>query len=62
MTYFSIVSFLDDDLVKGLLALILIAIASEGKSNLPPFFLVALADGIYANSRDGWGKNSLCGE
>jgi hypothetical protein len=62
MTYFSIVSFLDDDLVKGLLALILIAIASEGKSNLLPFFPVALADGIYANSGDGWGENSLCGE
>jgi hypothetical protein len=59
---FSTPSFLVDDLVKGLLALASTTVVGEGKSNLLPFVPVALADGISANSRVGWGGNSLCGE
>jgi hypothetical protein len=62
MSSFSTPSFLVDDLVKGLLALASTTVASKGKSNLFPFVLVALADGISANSRAGWGEKSLCGE
>jgi hypothetical protein len=62
MSSFSTLSFLDDDLVKGLLDLGSIVVAGEGKSNLLPFFPVSLADGISANSGVGWGENSLCGE
>jgi hypothetical protein len=59
---FSTVSFLVDDLVKGLLALVSTATVGEGKSNFLPFFPVVLAEGISANSGVGWGENSLCGE
>jgi hypothetical protein len=62
MTSFSTVSFLVDDLVKGLLDLTSTAVAGEGKSNLLPFLPVALANGISANSRAGWGENTLCGD
>jgi hypothetical protein len=59
---FSILSFFADDLVKFLLTLVSTTRDGDEKSNLLPFVLVALADGIYANSRAGWGGNSLCGE
>jgi hypothetical protein len=62
MTSFSTVSFLADDLVKGLLVLVSTAAVGEGKCNLLLFFHVALADGISANSGASWGENSLCGE
>jgi hypothetical protein len=62
MTSFSTVSFLVDDLVKGLLALISTAIAGEGKSNFLPFLPMALVDGISASFGAGWGENSLSGE
>ena len=62
MSYFSILSFFVDDLVKGLLTLALTAIDGEGKSNLLPFGPVALVDGVFSDSRDGLGENSLCGE
>jgi hypothetical protein len=62
MSYFSTLSFLDDALVKGLLALASTVVAGEGKSNLLPFVAVALFDGVYVNYRAGWGETSLCGE
>jgi hypothetical protein len=62
MTSFSTVSFLVDDLVKGLLDLISTVVAGERESNFFPFFPMALADGISANSGAGWGENSFCGE
>jgi hypothetical protein len=62
MSSFSTLSFLVDDLVKGLLTLVSTATDGDGKSNLLPFVPADLTDGISANSRVGWGENSLCGE
>ena len=59
MTSFSTLSFLTNDLVKGLLALASTAVAGEGKSNLLPFVHVALADGSFVISGAGWGEKSL---
>jgi hypothetical protein len=58
----SAISFLVDDLVKGLLDLVSIAIVGEGKSNFLPFFTVFLDEGTSSSSGAGWGENSLCGE
>jgi hypothetical protein len=62
MTSCSTVSFLANDLVKGLLVWVSTAIVSEGKSNLVPFLPLVLAEGISANSGASCGKNYLCGE
>jgi hypothetical protein len=56
MTYYSMFSFLDNDLVKGLLDLVSTIVVGEGKSNLLPFFPVLLDEGISANSGAGWVK------
>jgi hypothetical protein len=53
MTSCSAVSFLVDDLVKGLLALVSTAVVGEGKSKFLPFFPMVLAEGIYSSSRAG---------
>ena len=56
------VSFLADDLVKGLLALVSTAAVGEGKSNFLPILSMVLAEGIFSSSGAGWGENSLYGE
>jgi hypothetical protein len=53
MTSCSIVSFLADDLVKGLLSLVSIAAVGEGKSNFLPFLPMVLAEGISSSSGAG---------
>jgi hypothetical protein len=58
----SAISFLVDDLVKGLLDLVSTAAVDEGKSNFLSFLHVVLAQGISSSYRAGWGENSLCGE
>jgi len=54
-----VVSFLVDDLMKGLLALASTATVGEGKSNFLPLFIVVLAEGISVNFGVGWHENSL---
>jgi hypothetical protein len=52
----------DGDLVKGLLGPSSTATIDEGNSNLLLFVLVALVDGVSADSGAGLGEKSLCGE
>jgi hypothetical protein len=52
-----------DDLVKGILPLILTAGGEEGKSSFFPFLDVALVEeGTSSNPGGGGGEKSLCGE
>jgi hypothetical protein len=62
MYSFSTLSFFVDDLVKGLLDLASIVVASKGKSNLLPFVPVALVDGVSTIKGAGLCEKSLCGE
>ena len=52
-----------DDLVKGLLILILVVGAGEGKCNFLPLLVVVLVDeGTFSNSSAGRGEKYLFGE
>jgi hypothetical protein len=62
MTSCSSFSFLDYDLVKGLLALVSIVAEGEGKSNFLLLLLVVLAEVTSSNYGFGWGESSFCGE
>jgi hypothetical protein len=52
-----------DDLVKGLLILVLDVEGDEEKCSFFPFFVVVLVEeGTSSNSGAGGGERSLCGE
>jgi hypothetical protein len=52
-----------DDLVKGILSLILVVGEGEGKRNFFPFFDVTLVEyGTSSSPGGGGGEKSLCGE
>jgi hypothetical protein len=53
MTSVSTSSLWDDDLVKGLLTLVLAAAIGEGKYNVLPFLAVILAEGTSSSSGVG---------
>jgi hypothetical protein len=51
MTSISTTSLWDDDILKGLLTLVLVVATGEGKCNFIPFLAVVLFDeGNYSNS------------
>jgi hypothetical protein len=53
----------DDDILKGLLTLVLASGGDEDKCSLFPFFAVVfVVEGTSSNSGGGGGEKSLCGE
>jgi hypothetical protein len=63
MTSTSTTSLWVDDIVKGILTMVLVVGAGEGKCNFLPFLVVVLVDeGTFSNSGAGGGESYFCGE